>query len=123
MSFSSIGMPMSFKMFPAALALLETITQNLRLPVANSQSTAISTADVLPVPRGSSMLYGRDYDNANCISFKASTNFSDGGVSTISPMKYVVMKSTSDLLARSLRSQFMFSNAALSYASIDEALS
>ena len=80
-------MPMSFKMFPAALALFETMTQNLRLPVASSQSAAISTADVLPVPRGSSMLYGRDYDSANSISPRASTNFSDGGVSTIRPMK------------------------------------
>jgi hypothetical protein len=51
---------MSFKMLPAALALFDTITQNFLRPVANSQSTAISTAEVLPVPRGSSMLYGRD---------------------------------------------------------------
>ena len=78
---------MSFRIFPAALALLDTMTQNFRLPVANSQSTAISTADVLPVPLGNSMLYGLDYDNANSISPKASMNFSDGGVSTISPMK------------------------------------
>lgn len=78
---------MSLSMLPAALALFDTMTQNLRLPVASSQSTAISTAEVLPVPRGSSMLYGLDYDKANSISPSASTNFSDGGVSTISPMK------------------------------------
>ena len=51
---------MSFSMLLAALALFEMMTQNFLLPVASKYSTAISAADVLPCPLGSSMLYGRD---------------------------------------------------------------
>ena len=123
MSFSTIGRQMSFNMLLAALALFDIITQNFLLPVASKYNTAISAADVFPYPLGSSMLYGRDYDKANSISFNASINFSDGLSSIISPTQYVSIKSMNDADALSRRSQSIISRALSSCTSIDEAAS